>query len=314
MSAKSFVSVFAVPAIMLILVSCSSSPRLMSDDEVSAFRTISRVNTELIINSSGVRWENWYREEFDPTFISNELFERHDIEFVYRSADSVYTDATMSVNVQVTPVSMDVTDSLTFMMIDGRVGVSVSLLLETEGRTLFRWFEWQETRDHGASVIKPLSEEPLKMFADEIDALIRYAFTDAMMRLVYETYGVGEVASHACFEDENFYIAEVAHDWLFPSDFHTRTTVGRYPSWINSPVEIDRLTEMLLADVCPYERIWASAALWSQGDESAVEALIGALDDPNESVRLNSRDALRKITGQKLGVDQAAWREWREGS
>ncbi len=313
MSAKSIVPAFMVFVIVLILVSCSSSPRLMTDDEVSAFRTVSRINTELVINSSGVRWENWYREQFDPTFIANELFKHHGIEFVYQPAETVYTDASMSVNVQISPVSMDVTDSLTFMMIDGRVGVSLSLLFEADGRTLFRWFVWQETRDHGASVIKPMSEEPLRMFEDEIDALIRYAFTDAMMRLVYETYGVGEVASHACYEDETFYIADVAHDWLFPSDFHSRTAVGRYPSWINSPVEIDRLIEMLLADVCPYERIWASAALWSQGDETAVDALIDALDDPNENVRLNSRDALRKITGQNFGVDRAAWREWRDG-
>jgi len=47
--------------------------------------------------------------------------------------------------------------------------------------------------------------------------------------------------------------------------------------------------------------------------KSAVPALIGLLEDKNWSPRFTVVDALENITGQKLGEEAAAWRQWWEG-
>jgi len=283
---------------------------MMSDEDARTFGTISRVGVEIIINSEGLRWSNWYRDPFDPTIIANDLFRRHGMEFVIGHPKHLYTDASMSVTIDITPMSMNVVDSSGFMVVNGRVGVSVNILLATEEKTLFRWYELRESRKLGASIIKPMSEDPLLMFESEVGDLIVDAYTDALLRLQYEAYGIGEIARHLCFETDNYVVARLAHDWLFPSDYHTRTTRGRYPSWIDSPVDTEELIRLLDERNCLPQRVWASAALWKQGDIAAIDGLIDALNDPFEDVRLNCRDALRKITGEKLGLNQKLWRDW----
>ena len=42
----------------------------------------------------------------------------------------------------------------------------------------------------------------------------------------------------------------------------------------------------------------------------AVQILIGALDSPDEDVRQNALQHLRRLTGEDHGTDAAAWRAW----
>jgi hypothetical protein len=41
-----------------------------------------------------------------------------------------------------------------------------------------------------------------------------------------------------------------------------------------------------------------------------VEPLVSSLRDPDEAIRLMVRPYLRRLTGQKLGVDPATWEKW----
>lgn len=59
-------------------------------------------------------------------------------------------------------------------------------------------------------------------------------------------------------------------------------------------------------------RAKAARALGKIGDKRAVEPLIAALEDERSYVRKQAAEALSKITGEDLGKDLRAWREWRE--
>ena len=56
----------------------------------------------------------------------------------------------------------------------------------------------------------------------------------------------------------------------------------------------------------------AIRALEAIGDGRAIEPLIAALMDKDEGVRIVSADALRELTGEKLGQDTEKWQEWWE--
>ena len=76
-----------------------------------------------------------------------------------------------------------------------------------------------------------------------------------------------------------------------------------------------RAVEPLLAslkDENSYVRATSAWALGEIGDRRAMDALIAALGEESHGVRKNSLLALKKMTGQDLGPDPAAWQAWWE--
>jgi hypothetical protein len=66
----------------------------------------------------------------------------------------------------------------------------------------------------------------------------------------------------------------------------------------------------LLTNSLPQSRILGLGALARSSDKAAIDRIVSMLRDPNEAVRWVVRSNLRRITGQKLGADPAAWEKW----
>lgn len=67
----------------------------------------------------------------------------------------------------------------------------------------------------------------------------------------------------------------------------------------------------LLETGIPEERRMAAGMIGYQGSESAVPALIDALDDQDEWVRYNANEALQHLSrGRDFGQNRAAWQAW----
>lgn len=66
----------------------------------------------------------------------------------------------------------------------------------------------------------------------------------------------------------------------------------------------------LLASPLPQARLMGIGALARIGDKADVDRLVASLHDPNEAIRWLVRSNLRRLTGQKIGADPAAWEKW----
>ena len=105
-------------------------------------------------------------------------------------------------------------------------------------------------------------------------------------------------------------------------DAFTREQLLRLLSSTNLPVvamAVARLREQnldpselapLLTNSLPQSRMFGLGALARSGDKAAIDRIVSMLRDPNEAVRWMVRSNLRRITGQKLGADPAAWEKW----
>lgn len=65
-----------------------------------------------------------------------------------------------------------------------------------------------------------------------------------------------------------------------------------------------------LSDGTAQTRRKAARSLADHKSPEVVEALIGALDDPDETVRKSVAESLAKVTGQDFGTDAAKWKQW----
>jgi hypothetical protein len=61
-------------------------------------------------------------------------------------------------------------------------------------------------------------------------------------------------------------------------------------------------------------RSHAAAALGEIKDLSSLDALVSLLNDSDAVVRYNAAEVLKKITGEDLGQDPAAWKKWRDNN
>jgi hypothetical protein len=68
--------------------------------------------------------------------------------------------------------------------------------------------------------------------------------------------------------------------------------------------------EPLLTNSLVMARMMGLGALTEIGDRAAVDRIVVMLRDSNEAVRWTVRARLRRLTGQKLGPDPAAWEKW----
>lgn len=75
---------------------------------------------------------------------------------------------------------------------------------------------------------------------------------------------------------------------------------------------VEPLIVVLQKDPNGYVRAMAAWALGQIGDPRAVGPLIEALTDESHDVRKRAPLALKQITGEDLGKDQAKWRAWWE--
>lgn len=68
--------------------------------------------------------------------------------------------------------------------------------------------------------------------------------------------------------------------------------------------------EPLLTNSLVMARLMGLKTLVQIGDKDAVNRIVAMLRDPDEGVRWLVRARLRRLTGQKLGPDPAAWEKW----
>jgi len=57
-------------------------------------------------------------------------------------------------------------------------------------------------------------------------------------------------------------------------------------------------------------RMMALGVLIRMADKPAVERIVSMLHDPNEDIRWRVRSGFRRLTGQKLGPEAAAYERW----
>jgi HEAT repeat protein len=74
-------------------------------------------------------------------------------------------------------------------------------------------------------------------------------------------------------------------------------------------LQVEELTP-LMTNSLPMARLMALGVLTRMADKPAVERIVSMLHDPNEVVRWRVRSAFRRLTGQKLGADPAAYEKW----
>ena len=76
-----------------------------------------------------------------------------------------------------------------------------------------------------------------------------------------------------------------------------------------------RAVEPLIATLSDEDHITRRRSIYALGelkDARAVKPLIDLLEDEDHVIRMDAREALRNITGMKLGEDPKKWREWME--
>ncbi len=78
---------------------------------------------------------------------------------------------------------------------------------------------------------------------------------------------------------------------------------------LRSKLQLEDLTP-LMTNSLPMARFIALGVLTRMADKPAVERIISMLHDPNEGIRWRVRSDLRRLTGQKLGADPAAYEKW----
>jgi HEAT repeat protein len=74
-------------------------------------------------------------------------------------------------------------------------------------------------------------------------------------------------------------------------------------------VQLDELSP-LITNSLPMARMMALGVLVRMADKPAVDRVVSMLHDPNETIRWRARSALRRLTGQKLGAEPAAYEKW----
>lgn len=97
---------------------------------------------------------------------------------------------------------------------------------------------------------------------------------------------------------------------LKDADFNVRGCAAEGLGLLGLGDAIAPLTKHALADPHWAVRMRGAWALGRLKDPRAVEALLGLLADANLRVTNQAIDALKEITGQHFGTDQAKWREW----
>jgi hypothetical protein len=66
----------------------------------------------------------------------------------------------------------------------------------------------------------------------------------------------------------------------------------------------------LMTNSLPMARLMALGVLARLANKAAVASIVSMLRDPNEAVAWRVRSSLRRLTGQKLGADPAAYENW----
>jgi HEAT repeat protein len=97
---------------------------------------------------------------------------------------------------------------------------------------------------------------------------------------------------------------------LNDTDAYVRQTACRLVSRRGSPAAIAELGRVAKADAEVDVRLAATRALGELRDASAVPYLSGGLADHDPAVQLATVEALKLASGQDLGNDVGAWREW----
>lgn len=79
------------------------------------------------------------------------------------------------------------------------------------------------------------------------------------------------------------------------------------------PEQVRLLAEVLSGDTDIDVRLASARALGDVKDPAAVQALAGALDDPNPALQARGMRSLEQVTQKDFGNDVAAWRQYVKG-
>ena len=74
--------------------------------------------------------------------------------------------------------------------------------------------------------------------------------------------------------------------------------------------ELKTLLERLSQDQVGEVRAAAAAALGTYNDRRALRGLLNALEDAQFAVAYRARQSLNRLTGEDMGYDKQAWRQW----
>ncbi len=97
---------------------------------------------------------------------------------------------------------------------------------------------------------------------------------------------------------------------LEDSDLNVRWLSGAYLGFLGSKKATGPLTGMLKHEKDKTTRARTVWALKKIGDVNAIEALVNALRDKDESIRVDAAEALSEITGHSFGENYERWKEW----
>ncbi len=99
---------------------------------------------------------------------------------------------------------------------------------------------------------------------------------------------------------------------LASRDSDSRVRLAAVNGWQSQPaaIAVGQLQEIIGSDTDVDVRLAATRALGEFSGQDAVNALSLALTDSNPAIQFLATESLEKITGEKIGVDVAAWQSF----
>ena len=104
---------------------------------------------------------------------------------------------------------------------------------------------------------------------------------------------------------------EVPKAALVPLMASPEYCTARTAEWLlrDRKLDLDEISP-LLTNSLPRARYQGLVALIRLGDKLAIDRMVSMLRDPHEGLRWIVRTNLRRLSGEKLGADPAAWEKW----
>jgi hypothetical protein len=127
-------------------------------------------------------------------------------------------------------------------------------------------------------------------------------------RKMVEDGGGAALPAMALLNHHHVQLPKASFDHLLSSTDPCMITAAVGNLRFQQKLELDEIS-LLLTNSLPMARRWGLILL-RPDDQAAIDRIVSMLRDPNEGLRWMARNNLRRISGQKLGADPAAWEKW----